>query len=262
MVEQGKNIIAKTYLVNIMGGISNFQIENAFKKINDEDLLNNFVGVFPANYMNKFIKHATMINDSGKFQFVIANTDDSSKSGTHWWNIFDIEPRNDIFFFDSCKIEALKHFIIQDDKKIVDKILIGIDKMDRSDKKITLCKIKFNLGACKQLSEDEVLSLSGTARNFFCFVQAFRNKLKLRSFLNIWMVEDRLQDLDSSTCSIFQMFLYQNLFNPPENSKIQGETKLNKKTVETLLNEIFTLDDKENKIKMEEYANSLDIKIM
>ena len=76
------------------------------------------------------------------------------------------------------------------------------------------------------------------------------------------MVKDRLQDLDSSTCSIFQIFFYQNLFNPPKNSKIQGETKLNKKTVETLLNDIFTLDEKENEIKMEEYANSLDIKIM
>ena len=76
------------------------------------------------------------------------------------------------------------------------------------------------------------------------------------------MVKDRLQDLDSSTCSIFQIFFYQNLLNPPENSKIQGETKLNKKTVETLLNDIFTLDEKENEIKMEEYANSLDIKIM
>ena len=76
------------------------------------------------------------------------------------------------------------------------------------------------------------------------------------------MVEDRLQDVDSSNCGIFQIFFYQNLFNLPENSKIQGETKLNKKTVETLLNEIFTLDDKENEIKLEEYANSLDIKIM
>ena len=244
-----------------MGGISNFQIENPFKKLNDENPLNNFVGVFPANYMNKFINHAAMINDSGKFPFVIANTNDSSKSGTHWWSIFDIEPQNDIFFIDSYGIEGLKHFIIQDDKKIVDKILIGIDKMDRSDKKITLCKIKFNLGVCKQLSQDEVLSLSDTARNFFYFVQAFGNKLKL-SFLNIWMVEDRLQDVDSSNCGIFQIFFYQNLFNLPENSKIQGETKLNKKTVETLLNEIFTLDDKENEIKLEEYANSLDIKIM
>ena len=106
----------------------------------------------------------------------------------------DIEPRTDIFFFNSYLIEGLKHFIIQDDKKIVDKILVGIDKMDRSDNKITLCKIKFNLGACKQLSEDEILSLSNTARDFFYFVQAFGNKHKLRSFLNIWMVEDRLQD--------------------------------------------------------------------
>ena len=68
------------------------------------------------------------------------------------------------------------------------------------------------------------------------------------------MVEDRIQDLDSSTCGIFQIYFYGNLFNPDENSKIQGETKLNKKTVEMLLNELFSLDDKENEIKMEEYA--------
>ena len=245
-----------------MGGISNFQIEEAFKKIDDQDLLKNFVGVFPSNYMNKFINHVAMINDLGKFPFIIANTDESSKSGTHWWSILDIEPRTDIFFFDSYGIEGLRHFIIQDDKKIVDKILVGIDKMDRSNNKVTLCKIKFNLGACRQLSEDEILSLSDTARNFFDFIQAFGNKLKLRSFINIWMVEDRLQDLDSSTCGIFQKFFYQNLFNPSKNSKIQGETKLNKKTVETLLNEIFTLDDKENEIKMEEYANNLGITVV
>ena len=51
------------------------------------------------------------------------------------------------FFFDSFGIDDLKHFIIQDDKKIIDKILIGIEKMNKSDQKITLCKIKFNLGA-------------------------------------------------------------------------------------------------------------------
>ena len=67
-----------------MGGISNFQIENAFKKISDPDLLDNFVGVFPSNYLNKFINHAAMIEDSGKFPFMIANTDSSEKPGTHW----------------------------------------------------------------------------------------------------------------------------------------------------------------------------------
>ena len=76
------------------------------------------------------------------------------------------------------------------------------------------------------------------------------------------MVEDRLQDLESATCGIFQIYFYQNLFSPNENRKIQLEAKLNKKTVETLLNEIFTLDDKENEIKMEEYTDHLDVKIM
>ena len=127
-----------------MGGISNFQIEEAFKKIDDEDLLDNFIEVFPSNYMNKFINHVAMIKDSGKFPFIIANTDASNKPGVHWWSILDIEPRSDIFFLDSNGIEGLKHFIIQDDRQIVDKILIGIEKMDRTDDKITLCKIKFN----------------------------------------------------------------------------------------------------------------------
>ena len=94
------------------GGISNYQIENTFKKMGDEDLLDNFVGVFLSDYMNKFISHAVMIEDGGKFPFIIANTDASGKPGIHWWSILDIEPRTDIFFFDSYGLEGLKHFII------------------------------------------------------------------------------------------------------------------------------------------------------
>ena len=133
--------------------------------------------------------------------------------------------------------------------------------MNKTDQKITLCKMKFNLGACKQLSKKEIYSLSDTAREFFYFVQAFGIKLKLRSFVNIWMVEDRIQDLDSATCGIFQLYFYNNLFNPDKNSKIQNETKLKKSTVETLLNELFSLDDKENEIKMVDYAEKLGIEI-
>ena len=91
---------------------------------------------------------------------------------------------------------------MQGDKPIVEQILLGVEKMTRTDSKIALCKIRFNLGTCKTLSNDEIDSLSDTTRNFFRFVQAFGIKLKLRNFVNIWMVEDRLQDLDSITCGI------------------------------------------------------------
>ena len=164
--------------------------------------------------MNKFIDHVSMISDKDKYPFIIANTDASDKPGVHWWNIIDIEPRNDIFFFDSFSIDGLKHFIIQDDKPIVNKILLGVEQMSRTDQKITLCKVKFSLAACRDLTKNEVDSLSNTARNFFQFVQAFGIKLKLRGFVNIWMVEDRIQDLDSATCGIFQIHFYENLFNP------------------------------------------------
>ena len=128
---------------------------------------------------------------------------------------------------------------------MIEKILCGTEKMTRTDNKITLCKIQFKLNTCKNLSKKELYSLSDTATNFFHFIQAFGNKVKLCDFVNIWMVEDTVQDLDSSTCVIFQLYFYDNLFNPEENSKIQDKTKLNKKTIDTFLNEIFVLGNQD-----------------
>ena len=44
-------------------GIINFQIENAIKDMDDEDVNNNFLGVFPTNHINKFINHAATISE-------------------------------------------------------------------------------------------------------------------------------------------------------------------------------------------------------
>ena len=91
--------------------------------------------------------------------------------------------------------------------------------MTRTDNKITLVNIIFSLNACKSLTKKELDTLSNTATNFFHFIQALGNKLKLRDFVNIWVVEDRVQDL----------YFYDNLFNPNKNSKIQDKKRLNKR---------------------------------
>ena len=76
------------------------------------------------------------------------------------------------------------------------------------------------------------------------------------------MVEDRIQDLDSATCGIFQIHFYENLFNPNEKSKIQDQVKLTKKAVEILLNELFSLNDQvANETNMEKYADQIGVKI-
>ena len=126
VVEEGqKKWLTSTilYLKKKTGGRSNFQIEDAIKNIGDKDLIDNFVGVFTSNYMNKFIDHAAMISDKGKYPFIIANTDSSDKPGVHWWSILDIEPKTDIFFFDSFGLDGLSHFIVQDEKPVVEKIV-------------------------------------------------------------------------------------------------------------------------------------------
>ena len=134
--------------------------------------------------------------------------------------------------------------------------------MTRTNNKITLCNICFNLNACKNLSKKELDGLGNTARNFFHFVQAFGNKLKLRNFVNIWMVEDRIQDLDSVTCGIFQHYFYDNLFNPSKKSKIQDKARLNKRTIEILLNELFAKDNqKTNEAVIRQYAVDNNISI-
>ena len=99
--------------------------KHALKNMDDEDINNNFIGVFPSNHMNKFINQAAMSEKSGKYPFIIINIDSSHKGGTRWWSILDMEPKTDIFFFDLFGLDGLKHFIIQDDRKIIGKILLG-----------------------------------------------------------------------------------------------------------------------------------------
>ena len=61
----------------------------------------------------------------------------------------------------------------------------------------------------------------------------------------------------SNTCGLLQLYFYKNLFLLLSNSKIIKEKQLNKKTVVTLLNEIFELDKKVNEQRIEKYNSEL-----
>ena len=61
-------------------------------------------------------------------------------------------------------MDALKSFLIQDDKKVTEKILLGIEQLTRTDNKITLANITFSLNSCKNLTKNGRDNLSDTAR--------------------------------------------------------------------------------------------------
>ena len=64
--------------------ITKFQIEDVLKNLNDEDINDSFVCVFPENQMNRFIEYKTMTSEKKKkYPFIITNTDICDKSETH-----------------------------------------------------------------------------------------------------------------------------------------------------------------------------------
>ena len=69
------------------------------------------------------------------------NTDSFDEIGTHWWNLLDLQPQNQIFFFDSFCFMRFKTFIIQDNKKIINKILFEIRSFNKKDNTITLISL-------------------------------------------------------------------------------------------------------------------------
>ena len=61
------------------------------------------------------------------------------------------------------------------------------------------------------------------------------------------MVEDKIQDLNSMTCGIFQIYFYDNLFNPDENSKTEDKNQLNKRTIKLYRMNVLFLPTKKQK---------------
>ena len=128
-------------------GISNFEIKKVFKEIN-EDI---FLDVSPSDKINKFIIFEKIMPGK-KFQFIVSNTDRSDKGGTHWWSILNISPKSELLIFDSLGISGMKHFIVSDDKKIVGKVLKGLELADKKDNNLTLVKLKFSMNSFENLA--------------------------------------------------------------------------------------------------------------
>ena len=102
---------------------------------------------------------------------------------------------------------------------MIEKILFGTEQLTRTDNKIILVNLKFSLNACKNLTKNELDNLSDTVHDVFYLVQSFGRKLKLRDFVNLLEVEDRIQHFDAVTCGIFQIYFYGNLFNFDKTAK-------------------------------------------
>ena len=85
-----------------------------------------------------------MMESGAHYLFIIMNTDRTNKNGTHWWSLLDLHLKKEIF--------------LQNDKKVLKKILYGIEKFNKKDNKITLITLKFSIREYGKIKNKNTLS--------------------------------------------------------------------------------------------------------
>ena len=186
------------------------------------------------------------------------NTDRSDKSGTHWWSCLDLNEKKEIFLFDSFGFTGFKKFVRDNDVNILNKILFGLQKFQKKDRKITIITVKFSMKEYEKIKNEH--RLRPTTQDLLHLIYDYGRLHNIKDSVTVHAVDDQLQKLETDTCEIFQLCFYFNLFVPFENSAILGNNKLSKRTVEKLLNEIFSLDMSRSEEEMERFPKEKNIR--
>ena len=169
-----------------------------------------------------------MMNEkSTRYPFIIMNTDCSNKNGTHWWSFLDLHPKKEMFLFDSFGFHGFKEFLLQDNKKALNKILYGIKKFEKKDSKITVITLTFSMEEYKKIKT--VNRLSETTQDILHLINEFGKLHNLKEEVRVHFVDDQLQKTETDTCGVFQLYFFVNLFNPDENGAIIEDKILTKK---------------------------------
>ena len=222
-------------------GISEGELKNFIETHGSEFMKENFIGVFAADEVSEYIDLAKNIKEKKCNQpFMFANTDTRENPGTHWWSIIAVEPKDELFFFDSFGKLGFSHFVIDNDKELIKQFVrVYLPyKKNNSTKKINFIKIKFNVNKYHKLNKKLKKQLTETTErlfNFFCVFAARNNT----NFLKITILDTQLQNVNNSYCGIFCLSLIYNLFYPRSNSVIVSDDQCTVRTISNIINETF-----------------------
>ena len=171
-------------------GITNLEINKFFENEENQDIKNNYMGVYSMDSITRYINfYEIMRKRNGKYPFAIFNTDKHNKPGTHWWSFMDIHPPKNLQLFDSLGLEGFKFFIVDNNKNTIDELLYNFKKCEVSlvNQKLTLCTMKFSINVWEKLPHTKKEQLTDTAQNFFHLLVQF-GKLKMTNDMNILIV--------------------------------------------------------------------------
>ena len=79
----------------------------------------------------------------------------------------------------------MRHFIVTDDRKIVGKVLKGLELADERDNKLTLVKLKFSMASYQKLTKNEKKKLSETVQDLLYLIYCFGKNKSITNFVNV-----------------------------------------------------------------------------
>ena len=140
------------------------------------------MGTYSIDSITKYINFYKIIKRrNAKYPFAIFNTDKHNELGIHWWSFLDIDPKNNLFLFDSFGLEGFKLFIVDNDQGIISKLLYNFQKckLKPTIQKLQLCTMKFCIWTWQKLDQKVKSQLTETVQKFFHLLQQFASLKKL-----------------------------------------------------------------------------------
>ena len=139
------------------------------------------------------------------------NTERVGKEGEKRLSFLDLDPLKQLFLFNSFGFTGFKDFIIQDDQKIINKILYGINDFNKKGNVINIILLKFSIATYENFKEKEEKREAKLQQIFFIYL---KEKLHNVKEVTINLVDDEFQETENNTYGLFRLYFYENLLLP------------------------------------------------
>ena len=119
------------------------------------------------------------------------NADRADKKAKHWWNFLALHPKEEFFFFNSFRFTGLTEFIMNDNKKNINRIFYKLKKFNVPDNKLMLVKIKFSIKEHEKIKRS--YNFSETTVDVTHLINSFEKCQNINDEVKTHMVDDTLQ---------------------------------------------------------------------
>ena len=107
---------------------------------------------FPSDKIKRFVMFEKKMPKK-KYLLMIFKTDREDLPGMHWWSILNVFSTSKLLFLDSFGIAWLNNFVLKDNKKAVNKVLNGIEKLLLSEKNRDFFHLLERFGKYKNITK-------------------------------------------------------------------------------------------------------------